>query len=692
MVDVRQMRPPTAEEQILPALETVLRMATRGFRLFPVAARSKRPLIEEWPERATSDAEILHAWLQEYPGCNWGLACGPDSGVFVLDVDGDEGAASLRGLGEDHEQEWRDTLSAETARGFHFYLCYPANAVIRNSASKLAPGLDVRGEGGYVLVPPSVHPSGAIYRWAREGEDEQIRPAPSWLLEMLTTPAQRTGPTPAVSGDTIPVGQRNATLAKLAGAMRRQGTTPQAIEAALLAENVARCRPPLPEAEVRQITHSVSRYAPAPKPENSELETAALLDDLHHFILRFLVITNAQTVALCLFVLYTYAAEQFECAPYLQVTSAEKRSGKSRLLEVLELLVNRPWLTSRTSAAALVRKLNEDRPTLLLDESDAAFSGDKEYSEALRGVLNAGHRKGGKVSLCLGKGCNIKAIDFCVFGPKVIAGIGGLPDTVADRAIPIQLQRKLPGENVERFRRRLIDPAAHDLRERLVQWATQDRLEILRGAWPELPEVLSDRQQDVSEPLLAVADLAGHEWGKVARTALTELFGGPAAADESLGVRLLSDIRVALEGHDRLGSEELVAALLAIDGSPWPELNHGRGITATKVAGLLRKFEIRPRTIRCNADTFKGYLRSGFEDAWSRYLGNSPSAADPAVTPSQAAKILHETQLSETSHEPAPAGQEGEAEAVVISLVTPVTAHACQQAPHPTKTVVAGEL
>jgi len=675
------------------ALEiTLLRMAARGFRLFPVAIRSKRPLIGEWPERATSDAERLHAWKQEYSGCNWGLTCGCDSGVFVLDVDGDEGAASLRGLVKDHGREWTDTLSAKTARGFHLYFRYPTDAVVRNSASKLAPGLDVRGDGGYVLVPPSVHPSGAIYRWAGSCEDTEILPAPAWLLEMLTAPAQRMGRTSAVGGDIIPEGQRNATLTKLAGAMRRQGTTPQAIEAALLAENVARCLPQLPEAEVREITRSISRYAPAPKPQNPELESAALLEDTRHFIRRFLIITDAQTVALCLFILYTYAAEQFECAPYLQVTSAEKRSGKSRLLEVLELLVKRPWLTSRTSAAALVRKLNGDRPTLLLDESDAAFSGDKEYSEALRGVLNAGHRKGGKVSLCLGKGCNIKAIDFCVFGPKVIAGIGGLPDTVADRAIPIQLQRKRPGENVERFRRRLIDPAAHDLRERLTQWATQDRLEILRGAWPELPEALSDRQQDVSEPLLAVADLAGNEWGRVGRTALTELFGGPAAADESLGVRLLSDIRVAFEGQDRLGSKELVAALVAIEGSPWPELNHGREITATTVARLLRKFEIGPRTIRCNADTFKGYLRSAFEDAWSRYLGPNSSPAHPAVTPSQPAKILDETHLPETSHEPAVAVQEGEAEAVFVGLVTSVTAHTYEQTPHPTKTVVAGEL
>lgn len=198
--------------------------------------------------------------------------------------------------------------------------------------------------------------------------------------------------------------------------MRRRAMTSQAIEAALLAENAGRCSPPLPETEVREIASSVSRYAPAPKPQNSEPETAAWLEDTRHFIRRFLVISDAQTVALCLFVLYIYVAEQFECAPYLQSTSAEKRSGKSRLLEVFELLVNRPWLTSRTSAAALVRKLNEAYPTLLLDESDAAFRGDKEYSEALRGVLNAGHRKGGKASLCSGRAARSRLLTSVCLG------------------------------------------------------------------------------------------------------------------------------------------------------------------------------------------------------------------------------------------------------------------------------------
>jgi hypothetical protein len=138
-----QVCSPAAEGEDQSDLECVLRLATRGFRLFPVAARGKRPLIEKWTEKATCDADKLRAWMQERAGCNWGLACGVVSGVFVLDVDGIEGAEAIREISEPHGDDWTETLSVKTARGMHYYFKYP-DGEIRNSASKLAPGLDTR--------------------------------------------------------------------------------------------------------------------------------------------------------------------------------------------------------------------------------------------------------------------------------------------------------------------------------------------------------------------------------------------------------------------------------------------------------------------------------------------------------------------------------------------------------------------
>lgn len=115
----------------------------------------------------------------------------------------------------------------------------------------------------------------------------------------------------------------------------------------------------------------------------------------------------------------------------------------------------------------------------------------------------------------------------------MIAGIGKLPDTVADRSIPIQLKRKGPAENTERFRHRLVVHAAKDLKDRLIAWGALAQNVGLEEEFPDLPGALSDRQQDVCEPLLAIADFAVGEWSKTAREALLEIFGSTAAEDES---------------------------------------------------------------------------------------------------------------------------------------------------------------
>jgi hypothetical protein len=351
-----------------------------------------------------------------------------------------------------------------------------------------------------------------------------------------------------------------------------------------------------------------------------------MLDALVTFVRRFVALTDSQARVWALWVIHTHLFETAEQTPYLWITSPEKRSGKSRLLEVSELFVARPWLTGRVSAAALVRKVDKERPALLLDESDAAFNGEKDYAEALRGILNTGHRKSGRASHCVGVGTAMDVRNFSTFCPKAIAGIGRLPDTVADRAIPIRLRRKARSESVERFRERLAREEADPIREAVEAWA-RSAASVLADARPSLPEELSDRAQDGAEPLLAIADLAATDWPKSARSALVELFGGDRAEEESLGVRLLSDCRTvfAARGADRLGSADLCGFLVAIADSPWPEFHKGRPLTVRGLARLLNPFEIVPGTIRLDdGSTPKGYYRLSFEDAWTRYCPEQP--------------------------------------------------------------------
>ena len=277
------------------------------------------------------------------------------------------------------------------------------------------------------------------------------------------------------------------------------------------------------------------------------------------------------------------------------------------------------------TAAVLVRKVAAETPTLLLDESDAAFKGDREYAETLRGVLNAGFRRGGVASLCVGQGANLTYEDFPVFSPKAIAGIGMLPDTVADRSIPIELQRRRPSEQVERFRLRKVGPEALPLQGAAAAWV-EAHLEDLKGREPELPEELDDRAQDIIEPLLAIADEAGGEWPERAREAAVALLTGEHREDaESLGVRLLRDCRTAFDkrGEDRLATGKLLDRLRAPDDALWRSLR-GEPLDANRLARMLKLYGIRPKKIREGEDTFRGYLRASFEDAWARYLPPAP--------------------------------------------------------------------
>ena len=348
---------------------------------------------------------------------------------------------------------------------------------------------------------------------------------------------------------------------------------------------------------------------------------AELLERLAWFIRRYVALSEDQALLSALWVVHTHALDAADTTPYLNVKSAEKRSGKTRLLEVLSLLAAGSWLTGRVTAAVLVRKVAAEAPALLLDESDAAFKGDREYAETLRGVLNAGFRRGGVASLCVGQGANITYEDFPVFCPKVIAGIGKLPDTVADRSIPIELRRRRPSEKVERFRLRKVGPEVLPIQQDVRAWA-QRHLDSLSRAEPDLPDELDDRAQDIMEPLLAIADEVGGEWPERSRRAAVGLLTGEEREDaESLGVRLLRDIRDVFDdkSSDRLPTRKLLEALHAMEEAPWGSLR-GEPLDARGLARLLKPYSVKPEKLREGDDTFRGYRRTSFEDAWVRYL------------------------------------------------------------------------
>ena len=346
-----------------------------------------------------------------------------------------------------------------------------------------------------------------------------------------------------------------------------------------------------------------------------------ILDQCAEFLRRFVVISPAQAIVVALWILHTHSLEATDVTGYLSITSAEKRSGKTRLLELCELLVAEPWLTGRVTSAVLVRKIDSMRPTLLLDESDTALRDHSEYSDILRGILNLGYRRSGVVSCCVGKAETLEFHDFSAFCPKAIAGIGSLPDTVEDRSFPIRLQRRAPHEQVEKFRRSEIEAEAILLRDHIAGCISKI-FEALKLSRPESLAELGDRQNEIAAPLLAIADAAYGDWPERARSALREIFGDCCQEpNESLRVRLLRDIRSIFDedDHHRIATTVLCERLNIDENAPWCEFTHGKPLTARGLARMLAPFRVRPGHFREGLKTIRGYTRASFSSVWDRY-------------------------------------------------------------------------
>ena len=264
------------------------------------------------------------------------------------------------------------------------------------------------------------------------------------------------------------------------------------------------------------------------------------------------------------------------------------------------------------SPSAIFRVIAAHAPTLLIDEADTLFH---EGDETLRGVLNAGHRRGGAVLRSVGDDFEPRA--FSCYAATVIALIGQLPGTLADRSIDIVLARRRPSEEIESFR---LDQTDHldELARRIARWA-KDNGERL-GRDPAMPPGLHNRQADNWRPLLAIAEAAAGRWPETARNAAAALTGGDI--DEvSRTELLLSDIRdiFAALNDDEIKSVTLIEKLCEIVPRPWAEYGKsGKSITSNKLARLLKLLIICHNLI--GEYRLAGYRRARFDDAFERYL------------------------------------------------------------------------
>lgn len=350
-------------------------------------------------------------------------------------------------------------------------------------------------------------------------------------------------------------------------------------------------------------------------------EEPTALDFARSYLLRYIAITDVQADIVTLWCASTWCQEAFDVTPYISVQSVEPGAGKTSLMEVCEQIVAAPWLTARCTAAALVRKIAADKPTLLLDETDSVFHGNAQSQQVLRGALNAGYKRSGKVAFAQGG----SYVDIPVFCPKMFAGLANndLPATVKDRSIPIVMRKRTAFDQTERMRRRDVARAAEVPRMLLLRFGVR-HLEQLSNARPSIPPELDDRAADVCEPLLAIADAAGGDWPSRARAAVVELMKERKASNtQGAAFDLLASLRAlfAEMGTDRLKTETVLEVLNARN-------EEGRDLDAIGLAATLRAFAIYPRKIRVGKTTAQGYTLSEVCPVYDSLIGSVPGLGD----------------------------------------------------------------
>ena len=368
------------------------------------------------------------------------------------------------------------------------------------------------------------------------------------------------------------------------------------------------------------------------KGDTSPAALGDVLDDLVGHLTRYVWFPRPeQAIAVALWIAHAHAIDRVEQSPILAITSPVKQSGKSRLLDVIETVVPRPWRIERPSEAVLYRKIERDRPTVLMDEADTVFEDRKGQYEGLRAVFNAGNRRGTFVSRVMPKGKTFDLVDFAIFGPKAIAGIGRFPETIVDRSIVIAMTRRGSGDRIERLRSRSAAAIGAPLNLKLASLLGSLSQDLTLNDI-DLPAELDDRGQDNWESFLALARIAGGDWPARAVHAAIALQSDRTTADDNAGVTLLGDLNIIFSDTNEafLPTSVLLERLHAIDSSPWAEWTGGKPLSARGLAKVLGLFGIKPEK---PSPTERGYSRRQFLGEWERFLPmTSRTSATSATT------------------------------------------------------------
>jgi len=240
-------------------VHTALALAQKGLAVFPCWPRTKNPVTDHGFQDASTDPDTILRWWHNGADFNIAIATGAVSGVFVVDLDSVEAEAALRKF-EIEFGALPPTVEVITARGRHIYFQMP-KIDLRNSVGRIAPGIDVKATGGYIMAPPSVHPTGRRYCWSVDSASS-FAAAPDWLLNKLVSHRNGNGAIPASEWRTrikgVSEGERNDRIARLTGYLLRRHVDPFFTLELMKSWNATHCTPLLPEEEVEGIVNSIA--------------------------------------------------------------------------------------------------------------------------------------------------------------------------------------------------------------------------------------------------------------------------------------------------------------------------------------------------------------------------------------------------------------------------------------------------
>ena len=286
----------------------------------------------------------------------------------------------------------------------------------------------------------------------------------------------------------------------------------------------------------------------------------------------------------------------WESTPRIAFLSPEPASGKTRSMEVTELLVPKAVEAVNVTPAYMFRKCGgaDGPPTILFDEIDTVFGVKAKEHEELRALLNSGHRRGATAGRCVVRGKIVETEEISSYAAVALAGLGWLPDTILSRSIIIRMRRRAPDEKIESFRRRVHAPVGEALRRKLAGWAVTV-LDEATDARPQMPVSVEDRAADVWEALLAIADIAGDKWPERARLAAVALVQVSLDVEPSLNLRLLADLRTVFGTDEALHTKTILSELCGLESAPWNDIK-GKPLTEINWPGDSETTTLNPRT------------------------------------------------------------------------------------------------